>query len=130
MIRAACFVLYDSLVDDGGCRVGEAPIVGDAHTPDDGGCKDSNATADRVCDTSPEVEAYVAAGYRRMSPAAKLDRVRALNEALLSLAEADERRRHPNADQREIDLRVAARWLDAETMRRAFGWDPESGKWL
>jgi hypothetical protein len=65
-----------------------------------------------------------------MPPAAKLDRVRALNKALLALVEVDERRRHPNADQREIDLRVAARWLDPETMRRAFGWDPETGTWL
>ena len=91
---------------------------------------DSNAAADRVSDTSPEVEAYVAEGYRRMTPAARIARVVALNGALLSLAEADERRRHPDADQREIDLRVASRWLDAETMRRAFGWDPESGEWL
>jgi hypothetical protein len=102
----------------------------DARTTDDRSRPESDVKADRVRDTSPEVEAYVAAGYRRMSPAAKLDRVRALNEALLALAEADERRRHPDADQREIDLRVAARWLDAETMRRAFGWDPESGEWL
>ena len=104
--------------------------MSEARTSDLQGSNESNATADRVCDTSPEVEAYVAEGFRRMPPAAKLDRVRALNEALLSLAAADERRRHPDADQREIDLRVAARWLDAETMRRAFGWDPESGKWL
>ena len=101
-----------------------------ARTPDSRTLAAADSAADRVCDTSPEMEAYVAEGYRRMSPAAKLERVRALNEALLALAEVDERRRHPNADQREIDLRVAARWLDAETMRRAFGWDPESGEWL
>jgi hypothetical protein len=130
VIRAARFVLYDSLMDGSARRGGEVPIVSDAHTPDVSGCKGSNATADRICDTSPEVEAYVVEGYRRMPLAAKLDRVRALNAALLSLAEADERRRHPNADQREIDLRVASRWLDAETMRRAFGWDPETGDWL
>jgi hypothetical protein len=91
------------------------------------GERTTDAAADRVRDTSPEMEAYVAAGYRRMSPAARFDRVRALNAAVLALAEADERRRHPDADDREIDLRVAARWLDAETMRRAFGWDPETG---
>jgi len=89
-----------------------------------------DAGADRVRDTSPEVEAYIAEGYRRMTPSAKIARVVALNAALLSLAEADERRRNPNADQREIDLRVASRWLDAETMRRAFGWDPQTGDWL
>jgi hypothetical protein len=100
----------------------------DTRTNDDRDRPDSDASADRVRDTSPEMEAYVAEGYRRMSPAAKIARVVALNGALLSLAEADERRRHPNADQREIDLRVAARWLDAETMRRAFDWDPESAQ--
>lgn len=79
----------------------------------------------RVCDTPPEIEAYLVDGYRRMSPAEKMDRVRALNRAVLALAEADVRRRHPNADRREVALRVAARWLDAEAMRQAFGWSPE-----
>jgi hypothetical protein len=86
----------------------------------------SNDRAPRACDdTPPAIEAMLAEGYRRMTPAAKLNRVRALNRAVLALAEADVRRRHPNADQREIELRVASRWLDAESMRRTFGWAPE-----
>ena len=78
-----------------------------------------------VRDTSPTAEAYLVEGYRRMSPREKMARVRALNMAVLALAETDVRRRYPRADQREIDLRVASRWLDAETMRRVFGWDVE-----
>ena len=37
----------------------------------------------------------------------------------------DIRRRHPDATSREQQLRLASRWLPAETMRRVFGWDPD-----
>ena len=43
------------------------------------------------------------------------------DRALHALAEADMRRRHPNAGRREVELRIASRRLDADTMRRAFG---------
>ncbi len=79
----------------------------------------------RTCDTATEIDAYLTEGYRRMSPGEKMARVRALNRAVILLATADVRRTHPHAGEREIALRVAARWLDAETMRRAFGWDPK-----
>jgi hypothetical protein len=38
------------------------------------------------------------------------------------LALLDIRRRHPDADEREVALRLASRWLDAELMKHAFGW--------
>jgi len=74
-------------------------------------------------DTDPAVEALLIEGYRKMSPAQKLERVRALNHAVQKLALADIRRRHPDADEREQALRLASRWLDPELMIRAFGWD-------
>jgi hypothetical protein len=74
-------------------------------------------------DTDPAVEALLIEGYRRMSPAQKLERVRALNHAVQELALADIRRRHPDADEREQALRLASRWLDPDLMVRAFGWD-------
>ena len=58
-----------------------------------------------------------------MSPAQKLERVRALNHAVQELALVDIRRRHPDAGKREQALRLASRWLDPELMVRAFGWD-------
>lgn len=76
-------------------------------------------------DTDPGVEAMILDGYRRMSPAQKLERVAALTRALDELVLADVRRRHPDANAREQALRVASRRLNADTMRRAFGWDPE-----
>jgi hypothetical protein len=74
-------------------------------------------------DTDPVIKALLIEGYRRMSPGEKLERVCALNRALQELALADIRRRHPGAGERELALRLASRWLDADLMFRAFGWD-------
>lgn len=74
-------------------------------------------------DTHPAIEAFLIEGYRKMSPAQKLERVRVLTRAVQELALLDVRRRHPNADEREQALRVASRWMDRELMVRAFGWD-------
>jgi len=74
-------------------------------------------------DTAPAVDALLVAGYRRMSPAEKLERVRALTHAVQELALADIRRRHPDADEREQALRLASRWIAPELMLRVFAWD-------
>jgi hypothetical protein len=74
-------------------------------------------------DTDPAIEAMLIDGYRRMSPAQKLERVRALARALQQLALLDIRRRHPGADGREQALRLASRRIEPELMLRAFGWD-------
>jgi hypothetical protein len=58
-----------------------------------------------------------------MSPSQKLDRVRELTIAVQELALADIRRRHPDADERELALRLASRWIERGLMVRAFGWD-------
>ncbi len=78
-----------------------------------------------LSDTHPSVEAFLIAGYRGMTVAEKLARVSAMSRAVQELALVDIRRRHPDADAREQALRLASRRLDAGTMRRAFGWDPE-----
>ena len=77
-------------------------------------------------DTDPRVEAVLVAGYRAMSVTQKLERVSALTRTVQELALLDIRRRHPGADGREVALRLASRWLDAELMKRAFGWDVQS----
>jgi hypothetical protein len=67
-------------------------------------------------------------GYRRMSPAEKLQKVEQMNEAVLQLAAARIRKDHPGIDERELRLRLASRWLGRDLMTRAFGWDPEEHK--
>jgi hypothetical protein len=80
-------------------------------------------SADPLNDTHPKIEALLIEGYRRMSPAQKIERVRALTRAVQELTLLDVRRRHPDADERERALRVASRWIEPELMARAFGWD-------
>jgi hypothetical protein len=41
---------------------------------------------------------------------------------------ATERMRALGISDQEIKLRLAAMWLPAETMRRVFGWDPDSAR--
>lgn len=75
-------------------------------------------------DTHPAIEALLIDGYRRMTPAQKLERVRTLTRAVQELALLDVRRRYPDADAHELALRVASRWIEPDLMVRAFGWDP------
>jgi hypothetical protein len=41
------------------------------------------------------------------------------------LQQASVRQMYPEADDREVFLRVAARRLDPETMLRVYGWNPD-----
>jgi hypothetical protein len=76
-------------------------------------------------DTDKKVQALLIEGYKRMSEAERLQKVFELNCLLVKLMEAEVRHRHPNADEREIRLRVASRWLPSELMQKAFGWNPK-----
>jgi hypothetical protein len=77
-----------------------------------------------ISDTSPEVERLLVDGYRRMSPAQKLQRVVAMNRALEQLARARLLARYGEMDERTLRLRLAALRLDARMMADVFGWDP------
>ena len=75
-------------------------------------------------DTSPEAERILVEGYRRMAPGAKLTRVRELTQGVQQMALARLRHEHPSADDAELRLRLASLWLDPQTMKQAFGWEP------
>jgi hypothetical protein len=45
------------------------------------------------------------------------------------MSEARIRVQYPDADDREVRLRLAALVLGRETMRRAFSWDPVAEGW-
>lgn len=77
-------------------------------------------------DTPPEIEEILLEGYRRMPPFEKLRQVFDLNRTAQRMAALRiEARYGPNLGERELRLRLAALWLDRETMINAFGWDPE-----
>jgi hypothetical protein len=55
----------------------------------------------------------------------KYDQVVAMYESINATYAVEERRLHPDADDREIFLRVAARRLGPELVRKAYGWAPD-----
>lgn len=65
------------------------------------------------------------AAYRRMTPRQRVERSAALTVLAHSFALAEIRRRYPGEDERTHRLRLAARYIDSETMKAAFGWAPD-----
>ena len=84
-----------------------------------------DGTAQGVTDTSPEADELMFRLWRKATPAQKLAKVFSIGRSVNALVKAELRRRYPDATPREIELRLAARNLDRETMIRAFQWDPE-----
>jgi hypothetical protein len=78
-----------------------------------------------LSDTHPKAEKVLIEGYRRMTAAQKVRQIGEMYGLAQQLALADIRRRHPEADAREVQMRLASRFLEPELMRRAFGWDPD-----
>lgn len=72
-------------------------------------------------DTSPDVEARMLAHYRRMTAAEKAAKMASLTASVHAVALAGLRHAHPGATERELRLRLAARYIDRELLERAFG---------
>lgn len=75
-------------------------------------------------DTHPSIHKILIAGYREMSPKEKLKRFNELTKAVQQLALSRIQKQYGNIPEREQQLRLAALWLDRETMMRVFNWDP------
>jgi len=78
-----------------------------------------------MSDTPPHLQEMVIEGYRRMTPPEKLHRVSELNRAIQELALARIKKQYGNISQGEQRLRLAALWLDRDTMIRVFNWDSD-----
>ncbi len=76
-------------------------------------------------DTPLSIQKILIAGYRKMTPQQKLQRVNELTKAVQQLALARIRKQYGEISEREQQLRLAALWLPRETMIRVFRWDPE-----
>lgn len=77
-------------------------------------------------DTDPKVLEKWIEIQRAMSADEKLRSVLEASEFVLRLYEMGVRHQYPNATDREVLVRVAARHLDRETVIKVYGWDPES----
>ena len=82
-----------------------------------------------ISDTSPEAQAFLNEGYRRMTPTQKLQRVESLNRALVTLQKARIRAEYGDIPDDEMRLRLGALRLGRETMIKVFGWDPDEKGW-
>ena len=76
-------------------------------------------------DTPPHIQKILIDGYRRMTPQQKLRQVGELTKAVQQLALARIRKQYGKLSEQEEKLRLAALWLDRETMLRVFKWDPQ-----
>jgi hypothetical protein len=76
-------------------------------------------------DTTKDVERLQIEAWRTWTPAEKFGRMAAMTRRLQQIQLAEIRRRHPDAGERELKMRLASRRLEPELMRRAFGWDPD-----
>ena len=75
-----------------------------------------------LTDTALDAQAVHVKLVARLKPAERARRVRDLTIFANSLAIAGLRRRHPDADEGELFLRLAALRLGADLVEQAYGW--------
>lgn len=75
-------------------------------------------------DTSPEALEVFIELHRKMTPGQRVSHVFEMAEFMEGLQRSSVRSMYPEADEREVFLRVAARRLDRETMIKVYGGDP------
>jgi len=76
-------------------------------------------------DTDPRALKVWLDVQRRMSPGERSAAALNLSDLAFRMAEAGERITHPEAGEREIFLRAAARRLGRDLMIKVYGWDPD-----
>jgi hypothetical protein len=75
-----------------------------------------------MADTHPEALRIFLEIQGRMTPEQKLRRVVEMYEMITAAQMAEVRRLHPGANDREVFLRVTARRLGPELMKKVYGW--------
>jgi hypothetical protein len=79
-------------------------------------------------DTDPRAMEVWLDLLRRMPPGKKIESVFALSRMAIQFSEAGVRMDYPEADEREVFFRTAARRLSPDLMIRAYGWDPNGNE--
>ncbi len=81
--------------------------------------------AEWFADTDPKaLEVYIKL-HQQMTPGERAARIFELCAFQQSLQEASVRSMYPEADEREVFLRVAARRLGRDLMIKVYDWDPD-----
>jgi len=83
------------------------------------------ASSDFFSDTHPEALEIWLNLFRNMEPERRVGLALDQSRRAFGMAEANVRILYPDADDREVQLRVASRHISRDLMIRAFEWDPE-----
>ncbi len=78
-----------------------------------------------MSDTHPDALRVFLEIHRRRPPERKLGDVAAMYDAITALQTSEVRRLYPAATDHEVFLRVTARRLGPELMRKVYGWQPD-----
>jgi len=78
-----------------------------------------------MSDTHPDALRVLLDIQRRIPPEEKLQRVAEMYDAMIAMQTAEVRKLYPQADEREVFLRVTARRLGPELMMKVYGWRPD-----
>jgi hypothetical protein len=85
---------------------------------------------EEYADTDPHTMEVWLELLRNKTPGERMDAALQLSEFALRMNEAGVRAQYPEASEREIRLRAAARHLPRELMLAAYGWDPDDGHYI
>ena len=77
-----------------------------------------------LSDTHPKIQQMLIEHYRKKTAQQKLECVTELNHAVQQLALSRILKQYGPISEYEQRLRLAALWLDRETMIKVFNWDP------
>ncbi len=80
-----------------------------------------------MADTDPQAFRALVEIRRKMTFDEKFRQFLEMTEMVLRGHQDRVRREHPEASEREVFLRAAALRLGNETVRRVYGWSPDSG---
>lgn len=78
-----------------------------------------------MSDTHPDALRVYLRIQSQIPPESKLKRVAEMYDAINALQTAEVRRLYPKASDREVFLRVTARRLGPELMRKVYGWESD-----
>jgi DNA-binding HxlR family transcriptional regulator len=78
-----------------------------------------------VIDTSPSADARYHELLRALPPERRLETAMKLSRAVRELAISGIRQRHPDADEREVRVRLAVRLYGSDVATRLFGTVPD-----
>lgn len=75
-------------------------------------------------EVSPEMRKLITERYRQMTPNERFQKMLDLNDFVKATQMTAVRSQYPEADEFEVKMRVASRWVrNPELLKAAFGWD-------